>query len=48
MLTTQMYFAGDPFLTSDPWAAADLAVSLEVGNDGTEHAVFDLIIGNAR
>jgi catechol 1,2-dioxygenase len=48
LLTTQMYFAGDPFLTSDPWAAADLAVALDVGNDGTEHGVFDLIIGNTR
>ncbi len=44
LLTTQMYFLGDPFLKADPWAVEDLAVALEVGSDGIEHAVFDLII----
>ena len=44
LLTTQMYFLGDPFLKADPWAVEDLAVALDVGSDGIAHAVFDLII----
>lgn len=44
LLTTQMYFAGDPFLASDPWAVGELAVALDSDSDGAERAVFDLVV----
>jgi len=44
LLTTQMYFAGDPFLASDPWAVEELAVDVISNGDGSESAVFDLVV----
>lgn len=43
LLTTQLYFAGDPFIPSDPFVHPSLVVPLEQRMDGW-HARFDIVL----
>jgi catechol 1,2-dioxygenase len=44
-LTTQIYFQGDPFLTSDPFVRSSLVVPLEQDLGGKElWATFDIVL----
>lgn len=43
VLTTQIYFANDPYLDEDPWAEASRTVCLEESGEGVA-AVFDLVL----
>jgi protocatechuate 3,4-dioxygenase beta subunit len=50
-LITQLYFAGDKYLESDPWASkSDLIVDLEttkVAGGSYTHGVFDIVLSGA-
>ncbi len=45
-LVTQLYFAGDPFISSDPWAsqedAAERTVTLAVDSNGNKTGIFNI------
>jgi protocatechuate 3,4-dioxygenase beta subunit len=43
LLTTQLYFAGDPFLDSDPFMHPSLVIPLEERQDGW-HGRFDIVL----
>lgn len=43
LLTTQLYFEGDPFLSSDPFVRPSLVVPLEQKADAL-HARFDIVL----
>ena len=43
VLTTQIYFANDPYLDEDPWAEESRTVCLEEAGEGVA-AVFDLVL----
>jgi protocatechuate 3,4-dioxygenase beta subunit len=42
-LTTQLYFAGDSHLASDPWALPELTLTLSETSNGLE-GVFDIVV----
>ncbi len=44
LLTTQLYFAGDPFNASDPFIEAPLIMCLEDEPDGGKIARFDFVL----
>lgn len=45
-LTTQLYFAGDPFIAADPWARTDPARAIALTRDAAgAHGVFDVVLG---
>lgn len=46
LLTTQLYFEGDPFIDSDPFVRPSLVVPLEQRTDGW-HARFDIVLAKA-
>ena len=43
-LTTQLYFAGDPYISGDPWASADRSVGLASDGAGVESGSFDFAL----
>ena len=43
-LTTQLYFVGDPFLESDPWAVEERTIALEDQGDENFLGRFDVIL----
>ena len=43
-LTTQIYFAGDPFIASDHWATAERSVSLAAAGSGALSGSFDFTL----
>ncbi len=44
LLTTQLYFVGDPYNDSDPWYLSSLAMTLADGPDDSRTALFDFIL----
>tara|TARA_B100000683_G_scaffold275500_2_gene326498 strand:+ start:1739 stop:2509 length:771 start_codon:yes stop_codon:yes gene_type:complete len=43
-LTSQLYFAGDPYISGDPWASLDRAVVLSADGPGAEKGTFNFVI----
>ncbi|MCC7535402.1 MAG: dioxygenase [Deltaproteobacteria bacterium] len=43
-LTTQLYFAGDPYLESDPWARRSLVLQLSDVPGGGKLGTFDFVV----
>ena len=43
-LTTQLYFAGDPYISGDPWASLDRAVALSPDGPGAEKGTFNFVL----
>ncbi|MCI0429523.1 MAG: twin-arginine translocation signal domain-containing protein [Rhodospirillales bacterium] len=44
-LTTQLYFKGDPFLASDPWAGHKQSLAIDLKRDGElRRGVFDIVL----
>ena len=43
-LTTQLYFAGDPFIDGDPWASEDRAIAVSSAGEGAEAGTFDFTV----
>jgi protocatechuate 3,4-dioxygenase beta subunit len=43
-LTTQLYFKGDPFIESDPWATDAMAVALGDDGAGGQSGQFDFVV----
>ena len=46
-LVTQLYFAGDEFIDSDPWATEERAVPLTDDGDGGLVGTFDIVLAVA-
>lgn len=44
LLTTQLYFADDPFNASDPWIVDSLTMSLTEDAEGDQRAAFDFVL----
>ena len=46
-VTTQLYFAGDPYINDDPWASRKPSLAMEVAEDGdVQRANFDFVLGS--
>lgn len=46
-VTTQMYFAGDPYLADDPWGSRKPSLAIELSEDGgVQRGTFDFVLGN--
>lgn len=46
-VTTQLYFAGDPYLADDPWGGHKPSLAMNLDEDGEVHrAAFDFVLGN--
>lgn len=45
LLTTQLYFADDPFLASDPFVHPKLVVPLQPAFDADHRAYWDIVLG---
>jgi protocatechuate 3,4-dioxygenase beta subunit len=43
-LTTQLYFEGDPFIETDPWASDALTVPIETDSGGAQTGRFDFVV----
>ena len=44
-LTTQLYFKGDPYLASDPWAGPKQDFAIELAQDGeVRRGTFDIVL----
>lgn len=46
-VTTQIYFAGDPFIADDPWASRKPTLAIDLKADGEIHrSTFDFVLSN--
>lgn len=46
-ITTQLYFAGDPYLADDPWGGRKPSLAIELADeDGIQHGTFDFVLGD--
>lgn len=46
-VTTQIYFAGDPFIADDPWASRKPSLAVDLEQDGDiQRGVFDIVLGS--
>jgi catechol 1,2-dioxygenase len=46
-VTTQIYFAGDPFIADDPWASRKPTLAIDLKADGEiNRSTFDFVLGN--
>ena len=44
-VTTQLYFAGDPYIADDPWASSKPSLAMELETDGAvNRASFDFVL----
>jgi protocatechuate 3,4-dioxygenase beta subunit len=44
LLTTQLYFEGDPYNEGDPWIHDSLIMALEDGFEGGKLARYDIVL----
>jgi protocatechuate 3,4-dioxygenase beta subunit len=47
LITTQLYFAGDPYNASDPFIRPSLIMTLADAGEGERAAIFDFVLGPA-
>jgi len=46
-VTTQLYFAGDPHIASDPWASRKPSLAIELEDDGDlQRGTFDFVLAS--
>lgn len=46
-VTTQLYFAGDPYLADDPWGSRKPSLAMELEQDGdVQRGTFDFVLGD--
>ncbi len=46
-VTTQIYFAGDPHISGDPWASRKPSLAIDLRDDGgVQRGTFDFVLGS--
>lgn len=46
ILTTQLYFDGDPYNSGDPWILPSLIMKMKNGSAGSKEAVFNFVLAS--